>query len=170
MSQVFWITGLSSAGKTTLAQLLTNYLREKGEPVVMLDGDELRSALDVVANHTREERMKLAFKYSRLAKMIAIQNVNVVVGTVALFKEVHIWNRQNIPGYLEIYLKVPIEELKKRDPKKIYKRYFAGEIKNVSGLDIPVDEPINPDLLIEYYSGLTIPKTLDIVIKNLINK
>ena len=155
MSNVFWITGLSAAGKTTLAQLLTDRLRCMGKSVVMLDGDELRNALDSITEHSRVSRLTLAYQYARLARMIAVQGVTVVVGTVALFKEIHSWNRENQPGYFEVYLKVPIEELRRRDPKSIYKRYDAGELTNVAGLDLTVDEPLNSDVTIEFVDGLS---------------
>ena len=155
MSNVIWITGLSAAGKTTLATLFTEYLCDNDNSVVMLDGDELREALGTTSNHSREARLGLAFKYARLAKMIASQGVKVVVGTVALFKEVHDWNRVNHPNYFEVYLKVPIEELRRRDPKGIYRRFDLGEINNVAGLDLEVDEPLNPDLIIDFEPGLS---------------
>jgi cytidine diphosphoramidate kinase len=161
VSNVIWITGLSAAGKTTLANLLTDYLRNTGRSVVMLDGDELREALGTTTEHAREARLTLAFKYARLAKMIAVQGVTVVVGTVALFKEIHAWNRENQPGYFEVYLKVPIEELRRRDPKGIYRRFDAGELHNVAGLDVLVDEPSKPDLAIEYSQGLSPEEELE---------
>ncbi len=164
MPNVIWITGLSAAGKTTLATAFTNHLRNSGEPVVFLDGDELREALGVTTAHNREERLTLAFKYARLARMIASQGVTVVVGTVALFKEIHAWNRENQPGYFEVYLKVPPEELRRRDPKGIYKRFDAGEIKNVAGMDLAVDEPKRPHLLINYHPGLTIDVELSLLL------
>lgn len=150
MSNVIWITGLSAAGKTTLATSVANRLRDGGRAVVMLDGDELREALDVTTAHGRDDRLMLAFKYSRLARMIARQGVTVVVGTVALFKEIHAWNREHLPGYFEVYLKVPLEELRRRDPKGIYRRFDSGEISDVAGLDLPIDEPASPHLLISY--------------------
>ena len=160
MNNVFWITGLSAAGKTTLAVLLTDYLRSLGKCVVMLDGDELRNALGSNALFERKDRLNLAYQYSHLARIISKQGVNVVVSTVALFKEIHIWNRKNLPGYFEVYLKVQLEELKKRDPKGIYHRFEIGEISNVAGLDIPVDEPLTPDTVIEYTPGLNPEKEL----------
>ena len=121
----------------------------------MLDGDELRDALDIRTEHSRDSRLILAYKYARLAKMIAVQGVTVVVGTVALFKEIHSWNRENQPGYFEVYLKVSIDELRRRDPKGIYRRYDAGELHDVAGLDLVIDEPENPDIIIEYQRGLS---------------
>ena len=165
MSHVIWITGLSAAGKTTLATAVTKRLRETGRPVVMLDGDELREALAVTDTHARDSRLVLAHKYSRLARMIARQGVTVVVGTVALFKEIHAWNRENLPGYFEVYLRVSIDELRRRDPKGIYRRYDAGEITDVAGLDLPVDEPSAPHLLIDYKPGVTPEAELEMLLK-----
>lgn len=154
MSNVFWITGLSAAGKTTLARLVTQRLRDMGRPVVMLDGDDLREALASTTDHSSDARVQLAFKYARLARLIASQGITVVVSTVALIKEIHQWNREHQPGYFEVYLKVAIDELRRRDPKGIYRRFDAGELHNVAGLDVPVDEPLRPDLVIEYLPGL----------------
>lgn len=155
MAQVIWITGLSAAGKTTLATAFTEYLRSQSVPVVMLDGDALREALGATANHTRESRLDLAYQYARLARMLAHQQITVVVGTVALFKEIHQWNRENLPGYFEVYLRVPLEELQRRDPKGIYRRFAAGEISHVAGLDVAIDEPLQPHLLLDFKPDLT---------------
>lgn len=153
VANVIWITGLSAAGKTTLATAVVRRLRELGEPVVLLDGDDLREALGADAAHDRATRLRLGFQYARLARMIARQGVTVVVGTVALFKEIHAWNRANQPGYFEVYLKVPLEELRRRDPKGLYRRFDAGLMKDVAGLDLPVDEPASPDLLLAHGPG-----------------
>jgi len=155
MSHVFWITGLSAAGKTTLASLVTEHLRNKGNCVVMMDGDLMREAMGTTAQHERKGRLQLAYKYAGLARMIARQGVTVVVSAVALFKEIHDWNRANLPGYFEVFIKVSLDELRERDPKGIYARYDKGLIKNVAGLDLSVDEPANPHLLLEYTSGQT---------------
>lgn len=167
MSNVIWITGLSAAGKTTLATAVAEKLRRHGEAVVLLDGDELREALAVTKAHGREERLVLAFKYARLARMISVQGVTVIVGTVALFKEIHAWNRENQPGYFEVYLKVPLDELRRRDPKGIYRRFYAGELKNVAGLDLAVDEPVSPHLLIKFDPDLTLENELSQLLERL---
>lgn len=155
--KVIWITGLSGAGKSTLAQMVVARLREKGDSVVMLDGDELRDVFNSTAansmNHGRSGRLALAMQYSRLSRVLARQGTTVVIATISLFHEVHVWNRENLPGYFEVYLKVPLEELRRRDPKGIYRRFDTGELANVAGLDIPVDEPENPDLIMEFFPG-----------------
>ncbi|TDR73533.1 adenylyl-sulfate kinase [Paludibacterium purpuratum] len=155
--RVIWITGLSGAGKTTLALAVSEALRAEGHPVVMLDGDELRDLLGAAsvtrANHGREGRLALALKYARLCRMIADQGCTVVIATISLFQEVHAWNREHLPGYFEVYLKVPETELRRRDPKGIYRRFDAGEICDVAGLDLPVDEPQSPDWTAEFVEG-----------------
>ena len=155
MSNVIWITGLSAAGKTTLAKSFTKSLIDLGYPTIMLDGDILRECLDVKNLNTREDRQKLAFTYSRFAKMLSQQGIIVVVGTIALFKEIHSWNRENISGYFEVFLDVPLNVLKDRDPKGLYKRFDRGEIKDIAGLDISVDFPENSDLRIKYNKDST---------------
>ncbi|MFJ2321800.1 MULTISPECIES: adenylyl-sulfate kinase [unclassified Pseudomonas] len=152
--QVIWITGLSGAGKSTLARELVARLRTEGRSVVMLDGDELREVFGAAAansqNHGRDGRLALAMQYAHLCRMIAAQGQTVVIATISLFREVHAWNRAHLPGYFEVYLKVPVEELRRRDPKGIYRRYDAGELHNVAGLDLTIDEPQAADWLVEF--------------------
>jgi adenylylsulfate kinase len=100
-------------------------------------------------------------QYAKLCKLIADQGVTVVCSTISMFEEVHSWNRKNQPSYFEVYLKVPLPELRKRDPKGIYKRFDSGELKNVAGLDLPVDEPNSPDILFEFEADLKVPTMTD---------
>lgn len=97
--------------------------------------------------------MALAMQYAHLCRVIASQGLTVVIATISLFREVHAWNRENLPGYFEVYLKVPVEELRRRDPKGIYRRFDAGELSNVAGLDLPIDEPEAADWVVEYLLG-----------------
>jgi adenylylsulfate kinase len=152
--QVVWITGLSGAGKSTLAQAFVDGLRSHGHSVVLLDGDELRDVFGATAantkNHGREGRLALALQYAHLCRVIAAQGHTVVIATISLFSEVHAWNRTHLPGYFEVYLKVPVAELRRRDPKGIYRRFDAGELDNVAGLDLPIDEPDAADWVVEF--------------------
>ena len=126
----------------------------------MLDGDELREVFGAAAtnaqNHGREGRLALAMQYAQLCRVIAAQGLTVVISTISLFREVHTWNRANLPGYFEVYLKVPLEELRRRDSKGIYSRFDAGELSNVAGLDLPIDEPKAADLVVEFEPGHTV--------------
>lgn len=115
----------------------------------MLDGDELRSIFKT-KGHDRSSRLDLARRYGQLCRLLSTQGVNVAISTISLFHEVHEWNRAHIPGYKEIYLDVPLEVLKSRDPKKIYDRAGRGELKHVAGMDLKVEPPMNPDVLIKY--------------------
>lgn len=168
--KVIWITGLSGAGKTTLAHETAAHLRAAGKAVVMLDGDELREVFGAVAaniqNHGREGRLTLAMQYAHLCRVIAAQGLTVVISTISLFREVHAWNRANLPGYFEVYLKVPVEELRRRDPKGIYRRFDAGELTHVAGLDLPIDEPEAADWTVEFLPE----RPVAVLAENLLNR
>ncbi|MCK5579903.1 MAG: adenylyl-sulfate kinase [Candidatus Omnitrophica bacterium] len=153
MGSLFWITGLSGAGKTTIAGELYKILQKKESNVILLDGDELRKIFGVSGAYSAEERLNLALQYSRLCKFLTEQDIDVVCGTLSMFHVCHRWNRENIAQYREIYLKVPMEVLRKRDPKRIYSRAEKGELKNVMGIDIPFEEPQNPDMIINNDGG-----------------
>lgn len=171
---VFWITGLSGAGKSTLASAVLNRLRGGKHAVVLLDGDELREVFGAVAankkNHGREARLALAFQYAHLCSILAKQGLIVVIATISLFKEVHAWNRANLPGYFEVYLKVPMEELRRRDPKGIYRRFDAGELTDVAGLDLPIDEPEAADWVAEFTSGREVAALADELLNQFLKK
>lgn len=153
-SGVIWITGLSAAGKTTLASLVVPKLQQLGLTTILLDGDAMREVLGENTTHSREDRLRIGATYSRFCRFLTSQGVHVVIATVGMFHELHRWNRENLNHYLEVYLDVPIEELRRRDPKKIYERFFAGEITNVAGLDMEVEIPQAPHLHFVYDSNV----------------
>ena len=166
--KVFWITGFSGAGKTTVAKLLVAELSKNGLPVAFLDGDELREILRVnqVSNfeYNRDERISLSRSYSSLALLLANQGLTVVVATISLFKEVHRWNRENIQNYFEVFLDVPLEVRKARDPKGIYNRYTIGLERNVAGLDLDADVPNSPNCKLGYVEGMSAKDQMDEII------
>ncbi len=153
-NQVIWITGLSGAGKTTVAAELTLRFQERGLQPVLLDGDVLRNRFKnteaISETYNREARIKLALKYAHICKILSAQGFTVIIATVSMFREVYAWNRANFPNYFEIYLKVPLDELRLRDPKKIYQRYYAGDLTNVAGLDLLIDEPLKPQVTLNF--------------------
>jgi adenylylsulfate kinase-like enzyme len=140
--KVVWITGLSGVGKSTLAKSLADCMVVRGREPVILDGDEVRAAIaDAQCGHDREARLVNAYRISRLARIISSQGRFVIVATMSLFHEIHQWNRENIAGYLEVLLDVPLETLQQRDGKRLYVR---GE--DLPGVDIEAELPLNPDI------------------------
>ena len=101
--RVIWITGLSGAGKTTVAQAAARCLRLKGMHPVILDGDAVRDVVcDPHTGHDRVSRLANAYRICRLAKLLADQGHLVLVATMSLFSEIHRWNREQLPNYLEV--------------------------------------------------------------------
>ena len=152
--QVIWITGLSGAGKTTVAEALGQSLGERNLTPILLDGDVLRdlfrSSDEISGTYIRDERIILAYKYALLCKKLSSQGFTVIASTISMYDEIYAWNRTNLPNYFEIYLKVPLKELRRRDPKKIYQRYDAGDLSDVAGLDLAVDEPLEPYVILDF--------------------
>ena len=169
---VIWITGLSGAGKTTLAKEIVNQLATENKEPILLDGDQLReifidSTNQATSTHDRSSRLTLALKYSGLARLLSDQGFWVIVATISLFKEVHLWNRKNLKNYFEVFLDTPIQELKKRDSKKIYSRFFENEISNVAGLDLEVDRPSCPDQLVPFNPNDSVQTLANDIIKSI---
>lgn len=159
--RVFWITGLSGAGKTTVGRELWSRLRAAGHPVIFLDGDALRAAIAEDLGHDAGNRRRSAMRNARLCRLLAGQGADVVCATISLFHEVQRWNRENIPGYREIYLRVPIDELRRRDTKGIYAGAQRGDARDVVGLDVVAEPPEAPDLVLDNHGALDVPTAVD---------
>lgn len=165
---VYWVTGLSGAGKTTVAALLAERLRRNGA-WVLLDGDRMRSMLPCPGGYSRDEREKIAFYYSKLCAEISNQGVGVVCATVSMFHAVRRWNRDNMPGYREIYLRVPLEELRRRDPKGLYSQPPVTEAGMV-GVEIAAELPETPDMVIDNYGARRPQDTVDLILQKTFGK
>jgi len=146
-SRCFWITGLSGSGKTTVANAMVQQLGRYGIKPLLLDGDELRQALPHGQGYTYEDRKKLANSYARLAKLFTEQGHFVICATISMYDSVRAWNRKNIPGYHEVYLKVDLQTLKARDPKALYANATCNGDAPVIGLNTTFEEPKQPDMI-----------------------
>ncbi len=153
MSTVYWITGLSGAGKTTIGKLFYEKLRERYPNTVFLDGDMMRKVFGDDLGYSEEDRRKCAMRYSRLCAMLQEQGLNVICCTISMFDSVREWNRENIHGYKEIYIKVSMNTLQKRDQKGLYSGTTKEEQKEVAGIHMDIEEPKHPDLVLENDGG-----------------
>ncbi|NOR57514.1 MAG: adenylyl-sulfate kinase, partial [Sulfurimonas sp.] len=142
---VIWITGLSGSGKTTIGKLVYEYVKQKNNNTVFLDGDVIRKALDNNYGYTLEDRLKGAKQVSGLCKMLDKEGINVVCSTMSLFKEIQDSNRKEIDKYIEVFLDVDIKILKERDSKKLY----SSVKENVVGIDLSYYAPVNPELCLD---------------------
>ena len=141
---VYFFTGLSGAGKTTVGGLFYRRLKATKPNAVYLDGDEIRVAFGEDVGYSHEERLRWAGRIFRVCKLLSDQGIDVVCCSIAMFDSVRRWNREHIPNYKEIYIRVKKETLIQRNQKGLY---TAGH--NVVGVDLPFDEPKTPDLIIQ---------------------
>lgn len=141
--RVIWITGLSGAGKTTLAHALLPEIPE----AILLDGDELREVLAATTTgFDAASRKSLAFIYARFARLLARQGKTVIVATISLYHDVHAWNRAHLPGYVEIFLDVSEEIRRQRDPKGLYAGERRGTVQHMAGGMTAVEFPEQPHI------------------------
>lgn len=168
--RVLWITGLSGAGKSTVALAVQRKLFLRDITPLILDGDQVREAIDDPQwGYDRESRLRGSYRYARLAAMAAYQGLFVIVPTISLFHEVHAWNRDNIPGYYEVFLECDESIRRNRDPKALYQAHDAGEHINMSGLDQRVELPNKPDLTIcNNLNETSIPAVANTILCNML--
>ena len=144
--KLFWMTGLSGAGKTTLGNMLYDYLKKQYPNTVLFDGDALRQAFGNDLGYSKEERFQCAMRYARLCKLLVDQGMYVVCCTISMFEQVREWNRSNIRGYVEVYIEVPAAVLEERNQKNLYQGLKTGAAKNVVGMDLELELPKEPDI------------------------
>ena len=144
-----WITGVSGAGKTYLANKLVRKLGNKGILPVHFDGDELRNCLQSESpeDFSKTKRLAIASKYARLGKLVSDQGHLVLFSTISLFNEIQDWNRKNNSKYLEIFLNVPKQKIIDRDQKQLISRYFQKSQNNIVGMDVIAEMPKNADFV-----------------------
>ena len=146
---VIWLTGIPGSGKTTLAIELQKHFEKKGSPIEILDGDEIRKTLSKDLGFSPEDRKEHNRRVIFVAKILAKNGVTTIIPLISPYRETRANARKEIPNFVEVWVKASVDECKKRDPKGLYKKAMAGEIKNLTGLQAPYEEPQNPELILD---------------------
>lgn len=144
-----WLIGPSAAGKTTVSKKIYEKLSDKYKSLILLDGDHVRKIFANESGYDAISRSKNIRKYVNIVNWLNSFKVSTIVAAINAFEKDREFSRQQISNYKEIYLKCRIEERIKRDKKKLYLPAIKGEKKNVVDVDIPFEDPINCDLIIE---------------------
>jgi len=146
---VIWLTGIPGSGKTTLALELKKFYDQKGLPIDILDGDEVRKTLSKDLGFSPEDRKEHNRRVIFVAQILSKNGVTTIVSLISPYRETRDFARKEIPNFVEVWVKASVDECKKRDPKGLYKKAMAGEIKNLTGLQAPYEEPQNAELILD---------------------
>jgi adenylylsulfate kinase len=141
-----WMTGLSGAGKTTIAVALEKELRTRGVRVERLDGDTVREGLTRDLGFSKEDRDKNIERVTFVAKLLSRNGVGVLCSFISPYREARETVRQQTTNFIEVYISAPLQVCADRDVKGMYAKAFAGQIKNFTGIDDPYEPPVNPDI------------------------
>ena len=162
---VIWFTGLSASGKSTIANALDVELNKRGLRTYILDGDNVRMGLNKDLGFSPESRKENIRRISEVAKLFADSGTIVMTAFISPYKKDRESAREVIDSdYVEVFVNTPVEECINRDPKGLYKKAIAGEIKGFTGIDAPYEEPLNPEINLE---NLSIEKSVEILINYL---
>jgi len=147
--KTIWVSGLSSSGKTTLAQLIVKKLKNNGYPALLIDGNETRDLFKPKLGFDPMSRRKQTNRVKDLAIWVIKQNIIPVVAIIHPFEDDRWKCRNGIPNYYEVYLKCDIEECVRRDNKGVYLQGIKGNKCHIVGLDIIYEDQKNADLILE---------------------
>lgn len=142
-----WLTGLSGAGKTTVAGLLEQELRRRGRRVEVLDGDVVRTHLSKGLGFSKADRDTNIRRIGWVCALLTRNDVIAIAAAISPYREVREELRHTIGHFVEVYMQAPLSVLIERDAKGLYKKALAGEITGFTGVDDPYEEPQTPDVL-----------------------
>jgi adenylyl-sulfate kinase len=143
---VLWFTGLSGAGKTTLAKPIEQELKRRGLKVERLDGDIVRQSLTRDLGFSKEDRDKNIERVTFVSKLLSRNGVAVLASFISPYRAVRQKVREETTNFIEVYVEVPLEEAVKRDVKGLYLKAMNGEIENFTGVSDPYEEPLDPEI------------------------
>ncbi len=144
-----WLTGMSGAGKSTIAGELGRLLRERGRSVEILDGDEIREELSKGLTFSREDREENVSRIAYVASLLVKHGVTVITAAISPYARGRNRARDRIGNFIEVYFRCSLEALARRACKGLYARALRGEIQNFTGISDPYEPPENPDVIVD---------------------
>ncbi len=150
-SAVVWLCGLSGSGKSTIANTLEKRLFEMGNRTYVLDGDNTRMGLNKELGFSAVDRLENVRRVAEVAKLMADAGLIVIVSLITPYEEQRNMIREILKGerLLEVFVKCDLETCEQRDPKGLYKKARAGEIRHFTGISDPFEEPANADVVVD---------------------
>jgi bifunctional enzyme CysN/CysC len=145
---VLWFTGLSGAGKSTIANLVEKALHAQGRHTMSLDGDNVRHALNRDLGFSEADRVENIRRIAEVSKLFVEAGLIVLVSFISPYRAERMLARDCVEQdeFLEIFVDTPVDECRRRDPKGLYRRADAGQIRNFTGVDAPYEEPLDPEM------------------------
>ena len=162
---VIWFTGLSGAGKSTIAERVYQRLKDKGYKVEHLDGDRVRDIFPKTG-FSKEERNRHIRRVGFLASMLEKNGVFVVASFISPYRDSRDFVRGLCHNFIEVYVSTPLEECEKRDTKGLYEKARRGEIKQFTGIDDPYEVPEKAEITVDT-TGKSIEESVESVMKKL---
>lgn len=158
-----WFTGLSGAGKSTIARLVADALEERGRRVEILDGDEIRQHLSKGLGFSKEDRDTNVRRIAYVAGLLTRNGVITITAAISPYRETRAWARAWIGDFVEVYVNCPVEVCAERDVKGLYRKAYAGEIPHFTGVSDPYEPPENPDIVVETHRETPTESAMKIV-------
>ncbi|HIC10986.1 MAG TPA: adenylyl-sulfate kinase [Campylobacterales bacterium] len=168
---LFWLTGLSGSGKSTIANRLEEKLFNLGKHTYILDGDNIRFGLNSDLGFSEKDREENIRRIGEVAKLFVDAGIIVITAFISPFRKDRERVRKLFPNgeFVEIFVDTPLEICKKRDPKGLYQKVERGEIHNFTGIDSPYEKPENPEIYIDT-TKMDIEEATNIIIRYYINR
>ncbi len=160
-----WLTGLPSAGKSTIAHRLARRLEAEGRTVMVLDGDEVGERLNKGLGFSKADRDENIRRISYVARLLTEVGTAVIVAAISPCRRTRDEARAEIKRFVEVHVQCPVEECIRRDVKGLYKKALDGKIQHFTGVDDPYEAPLNPELVVE-----TSHETVDTSVERIVSR
>ncbi|HEV7662951.1 MAG TPA: adenylyl-sulfate kinase [Chloroflexota bacterium] len=144
-----WFTGMSGAGKSTLAQAVATAVSERGRHVEVLDGDEVRELLSKGLGFSREDRDTNVRRIAFVAKLVSRSGAVAITAAISPYRATRDEARAQIPNFVEVFVRCPLDILMERDTKGLYARAVRGEIDHFTGVSDPYEEPLAAEVVVQ---------------------